>query len=208
MFIGKTGICKILKTGSNPVVTCIRSKRNMKTQKFNIIEMSPSLKDSKITLKKWSGRFSQLTVGTEDQKSLFLPTHNVTFEYPYIILGSEGPISRGDLKWWGTFKQLLDTWEKEKKGYYLQEIEVRGTGYKFEVEGNKLKIDLGKSHEYLWDIPSEVEFLKEKNMSKNLKGVSTDKNILSQYLANIRKLFPLNMKQHGIVLSPIKYVAH
>ena len=183
----------------------------MKTHVFNIIETCPSLSKSTIVLKKWSGNFTQFIVEgkkEEETKSLFLPTHNIAFEYPYVILGSKEPITNAELKWWGTFKQLLDMWEKEKNGYYLQEIEVRGTGYKFEVEGSKLRIDLGKSHEYLWDIPSEIEFLKEKNMSKNLKGVSSDKIVLSQYLANIRKLFPLNMKQHGIVLSPMQYIKY
>ena len=76
----------------------------------------------------------------------------------------------------------------------MQEIELSGTGYKFELEEGKLKIDIGKSHEYLLEVPSEIEFKQEKNMNKVLKGKSEDKQVLSQYLASIRGLFPLNNK--------------
>ena len=158
-------------------------------------------------LVKWSGGFSQLTLNItgQDSKTVFIPTHDVTLNYPELILNSDRP---QDLKWWGTFKQEIDSWFKERSGNYTQEIEIRGTGYKFEIESQLLTIDLGKSHEFIYDVPSSIEFIKNKGDTKFLIGKSADKKVLTQYLANIKKLFPLNAKQHGIVLGKLNYNIH
>jgi ribosomal protein L6P/L9E len=198
----------------------------MKTYK---IILDKNYKKGKLV--KWSGGFSQLTLFiSKTQKTIFIPTHNVNLKNnSELILGIQNQIvSHQDLKWWGTLKQQIDSWKKEQIGYYEQDIEIRGTGYKFEIESsfltdndnnlslsafsgfaeNRLKIDLGKSHEYVLDIPAHIVFTRDKNMTKSIKGQSTNKQDLTQYLANIRKFFPLNAKQHGIVIGPLKFITY
>jgi len=178
----------------------------MKTYKFQLGE---EYSEGKLT--KWSGGFTQLTLSFKDrkiqQKSIFFNSHNVTLKNPGLItLGTKSLITKQELKWWGTLEQKINAWAKETQGYYEQEIEIKGTGYKFEIEPTALKFDIGKSHEYSFDLPKNIEFAaKEKGMTKIVKGKSTNKQDLTQFLANIRKLFPLNIKQHGIVIKPITY---
>ena len=139
------------------------------------------------------------------EKTVFIDSQNVTLKFPHLILGSYKDITKKELKWWGSLKQQIESWEKERTGYYQQEIEIKGTGYKFEIESNKLRIDLGRSHEYLLTIPNNITFSNDKNITKIIKGTSFNKKELTQYLANIRKLFPLNTKGHGMTISPIEY---
>lgn len=173
----------------------------MKTQ---TIKLNRNIKNIKLI--KWSGNFSQLNITMIDpkypNKTIFLDTHHVNLHYPELKLHS---YNKKDLKWWGSLKTQINSWDQEITGYFEKQIEIKGTGYKFELESNHLKLDLGKSHEYVFNIPSYITLSKDKNITKIIKAKSKNKKALTQYLAKIKEIFPLNTKEHGIVTTKTEF---
>jgi large subunit ribosomal protein L6 len=71
---------------------------------------------------------------------------------------------------------------------YEKILEINGVGYKAQVQGGKLVLNLGFSHPVEFDIPKGVEAKVEKQTTIKLKGI--DKQEVGQIAANIRGLRP------------------
>lgn len=71
---------------------------------------------------------------------------------------------------------------------FSKDLEINGVGYRWNVEGKKLQLQLGFSHDVSYDIPEEVEIsIKENTLS--VKGV--DKQKVGEVAADIKKLRPV-----------------
>ena len=71
---------------------------------------------------------------------------------------------------------------------WVKELEVRGTGYKASVNGNKLKLLVGFIHPVEITAPNGVEFQVQEETKITVSGA--DKTVVGQVASNIRKVRP------------------
>jgi large subunit ribosomal protein L6 len=71
---------------------------------------------------------------------------------------------------------------------WVKELEVRGTGYKASVNGNKLKLLVGFIHPDEITAPNGVEFQVQEETKITVSGA--DKTVVGQVASNIRKVRP------------------
>ena len=85
---------------------------------------------------------------------------------------------------WGTTRSLINNIVQGVNEGFSKTLELNGTGYRASVSGNKLKLQLGFSHDIDYDVPKEgkVECPKQ----NIIKLSSFNKEILGATAAKIR----------------------
>ncbi len=90
----------------------------------------------------------------------------------------------------GLFRMLVHNMVVGVSEGFTKVLEVKGTGYKFELKGNKLGFSLGFSHPVEMDLPKGISA--EVNKTNNeLTLASADKESLGDFAAKIKKLRPV-----------------
>ena len=69
---------------------------------------------------------------------------------------------------------------------FSKNLEINGVGYKFNVQGNKLVINAGYSHQVNLDIPSDLKVEATSNTELVVSGI--DKQVVGEFAANVRKI--------------------
>ena len=69
---------------------------------------------------------------------------------------------------------------------YSKNLEAVGVGYRFNVSGNKITVNTGKSHSDIVEIPDGITVEGISNTEISIKGI--DKCQVGEFAANIRKL--------------------
>jgi large subunit ribosomal protein L6 len=90
----------------------------------------------------------------------------------------------------GLYRALVNNMvEGVSKGYAVQQ-ELVGVGYRASVQGQKLELALGYSHNVVFQIPEEVKVKAEQERGKNpiVTLESHDKQLIGQVAAKIRSL--------------------
>jgi large subunit ribosomal protein L6 len=90
----------------------------------------------------------------------------------------------------GLYRALVNNMvEGVSKGYTVQQ-ELVGVGYRAAVQGQKLELSLGYSHNVVFMIPTEVKIKAEQERGKNpiVTLESHDKQLIGQVAAKIRSL--------------------
>ena len=111
---------------------------------------------------------------------------------------------------WGLFRSLVQNMVDGVSTGYTKQLDIVGVGFKAEVRGTTLVLNLGFSHPIEFEIPAGVEAKVEKDASKvtilqyqttvTLTGI--DKQLVGQVAANIRELKkPEPYKGKGIKYS-------
>lgn len=111
---------------------------------------------------------------------------------------------------WGLFRSLVQNMVDGVNTGYTKQLDVVGVGFKAEVRGTTLVLNLGFSHPIDFEIPAGVEVKVEKDPAKvtilqyqttiTLTGI--DKQLVGQVAANIRELKkPEPYKGKGIKYS-------
>jgi large subunit ribosomal protein L6 len=95
--------------------------------------------------------------------------------------------NRADRAFWGTYRALAQNIVVGLTTGFEKKLEINGVGYRAAVEGAILKLQLGFSHDILFDIPAGVAISVEKNVI-TIKG--TDKQQIGQIAAVIRSFRP------------------
>lgn len=88
---------------------------------------------------------------------------------------------------WGTTRALIANNVKGVSEGYKKQLELVGTGYRSEVQGNKLILTVGFSHTVDIVAPEGITFKVEKSVI-NVDGI--DKHLVGQVAANIRSVRP------------------
>ncbi len=86
---------------------------------------------------------------------------------------------------WGTYAAHLRNMIKGVTEGFTRILEIEGVGYKAEVKGNNLVLNVGFSHPVPLEVPSGIAVLVEKTVI-TLTGI--DKDLLGQFAANVRKV--------------------
>ena len=85
---------------------------------------------------------------------------------------------------WGTTRSLINNIVQGVDQGFSKTLELNGTGYRASVSGNKLKLQLGFSHDIDYEVPKEVKV--ECPKQNIIKLSSFNKEILGATAAKIR----------------------
>jgi len=86
---------------------------------------------------------------------------------------------------WGTFASLLiNMIEGVTKGYQ-KKLEINGVGYRAEVKGKDLVLNVGYSHPVVFPVPSNITITTEKNV---VTVSGADKQRVGEIAAQIRSI--------------------
>ena len=85
---------------------------------------------------------------------------------------------------WGMTRTVISNLVHGSKENFKKELEIRGVGYRAQLQGNVLKLNLGLSHDVDFHIPEGVTVTVPKPTEMVVEG--TDKQLVGQVAANIR----------------------
>ena len=86
---------------------------------------------------------------------------------------------------WGTYAAHLRNMIVGVTEGYTKVLEIEGVGYRAEVKGNEIVLNVGFSHPVALAIPEGITAEVVKN---EIKLTGTDKEALGQFAANVRKV--------------------
>lgn len=88
----------------------------------------------------------------------------------------------------GTIRSHLNNMVQGVVTPYTKQLEIRGTGYKANLSGNKLVLSLGFIHPVEIVAPPGIKFQVDNDTKITVSGA--DKNLVGQIASNIRKIKP------------------
>ena len=98
---------------------------------------------------------------------------------------------------WGTYRSLIDNAVKGVSVGHEKILELNGVGFRANLKGQKLNLQIGFSHDVDFDIPKEIKITVEKQTIIKINGV--DKELVSKIAADIKSLKPVEpYKAKGI----------
>ena len=111
---------------------------------------------------------------------------NVKIEDNKIIFS---PVSedRQSKAFWGTYRALTNNAIKGLVEGFEKKLEINGVGYRAQVKGKELELQLGFSHPINYTVPEGIQITVEKNII-TVKG--HDKQKVGQVAAEIRSFRP------------------
>jgi len=89
---------------------------------------------------------------------------------------------------WGTTRALVASMVHGVSAGYAKTMEITGTGYRAAVQGSNLVMNLGFSHDVVYQIPQGIKVTCEKPTLIKVEGV--DKRLVGQVCAEIRTWRP------------------
>ncbi len=87
-------------------------------------------------------------------------------------------------KIWPTMRTLVDNLCIGVSQGYVKNLEIHGVGYRANLQGTKLVLALGFSHDVIYEVPAEVKVEVEKQTKLKVSGI--DKQRVGQVAAEIR----------------------
>ena len=87
----------------------------------------------------------------------------------------------------GTTRQLIQNMVEGVSYGFSKELELIGVGYQASVQGNRLKLQLGFSHDIFFDVPPSINISAERTSIK-VEGI--DKQLVGIVAAKIRSFRP------------------
>ena len=98
---------------------------------------------------------------------------------------------------WGTYRSLINNAVKGVTLGHEKILELSGVGFRANLKGQLLNLQIGFSHEVNFNIPKEIKIVVEKQTIIKISGV--DKELVSKIAADIKNLKPVEpYKAKGI----------
>ena len=98
---------------------------------------------------------------------------------------------------WGTYRSLIDNAVTGVSKGHEKILELSGVGFRANLKGNILNLQIGFSHDVNFNIPKEIKIIVEKQTIIKISGV--DKELVSKVAADIKNLKPVEpYKAKGI----------
>ena len=98
---------------------------------------------------------------------------------------------------WGTYRSLINNAITGVTNGHEKILELAGVGFRANLKGDILNLQLGFSHDVNFKIPKEIKITVEKQTIIKINGV--DKEIVSKIAADIKSLKPVEpYKAKGI----------
>jgi len=89
---------------------------------------------------------------------------------------------------WGLSRSLIANLVTGVSEGYVKSLEINGVGYRAEVQGKNLKLNLGFSHDVLFPIPEGIDIKCPRPVEIVISGI--DKQKVGQVAAEIRRYRP------------------
>lgn len=93
--------------------------------------------------------------------------------------------SKRALQQWGMSRTMVQNLVTGVTTGFKKELEITGVGYRAQLQGNVLKLNLGLSHDVDFQIPSDVAVTAPKPTEITIEGI--DEQRVGQVAANIRE---------------------
>ena len=122
--------------------------------------------------------------GPKDTQS-FTATDDVTLtvEAGQVTVAPRGGSKRAKQQW-GMTRTVISNMVFGSKEPFKKELEIRGVGYRAQVQGNIVKLNLGLSHDVDFEVPAGVTVTAPKPTELIVEG--HNKQLVGQVAANIR----------------------
>lgn len=113
------------------------------------------------------------------------PLLNIDLKDKELTITVKNPEDKKQRALWGTNRQNVANMVIGVTDGYTKQLEIKGVGYKAEVKGDTLVLNVGYSHPVDFKLPTGVTVSVEKNI---ITLESIDKQLLGETAANIRKV--------------------
>ena len=136
--------------------------------------------------------------GPKGKKALDVNTEflNITFEDGKIIVAPKDPKKQNKIIW-GLQRSLINNAVIGVGKGYEQTLKLNGVGFRANLKGNQLQLQLGFSHDILYDIPEGIALKVDKQTTIMINGI--DKELVGKTVADIKFYKPVEpYKQKGI----------
>ena len=98
---------------------------------------------------------------------------------------------------WGTYRSLINNAIKGVSEGHEKILELNGVGFRANIKGENLNLQIGFSHDVNFKIPKDIKISVEKQTTIKINGV--DKDLVSKIAADITSLKPVEpYKAKGI----------
>lgn len=124
---------------------------------------------------------------------------NIVLDGSNIVISVDKPDDKKQRSFWGLYRSLIANMVKGVTDGFEKRLEINGVGYKVNVSGKKLALDVGLSHQVVFDIPEDINIEIEKNVII-ISGIR--KQSVGEVAAQIRKI----KKIEPYKLKGIKYI--
>ena len=109
---------------------------------------------------------------------------NLTVEDNVITVSPRGKSKRARQQWGMSRTQVQNCVTGVSEGF-KKELEIQGVGYRAQMQGNTLKLNLGLSHDVDYTAPEGVTVTAPKQTEIVVEGI--DEQLVGQVAANIRQ---------------------
>ena len=103
------------------------------------------------------------------------------------------PLNKNDDKktsiMWGTYRSLVNNAVMGVSKGHEKILELNGVGFRANIKGDNLNLQIGFSHDVNFKIPKEIKITVEKQTTIKVSGV--DKDLVSKISADIQNLKPV-----------------
>ena len=110
-------------------------------------------------------------------------------ENEYQILPLEKKIDKKTSIMWGTYRSLINNAVTGVTTGHEKILELNGVGFRANLKGEVLNLQIGFSHDVNFKIPKDIKILVEKQTIVKINGV--DKELVSKIAADIKNLKPV-----------------
>ena len=118
-------------------------------------------------------------------------------ENAFEILPLEKKIDKKTSIMWGTYRSLINNAVTGVTAGHEKILELSGVGFRANLKGEILNLQIGFSHDINYKIPKEIKITVEKQTIIKINGV--DKELVSKVAADVKSLKPIEpYKAKGI----------
>ena len=110
-------------------------------------------------------------------------------ENEYQIIPLEKKIDKKTSIMWGTYRSLINNAVTGVTTGHEKILELNGVGFRANLKGEVLNLQIGFSHDVNFKIPKDIKILVEKQTIIKINGV--DKELVSKIAADIKNLKPV-----------------
>ena len=118
-------------------------------------------------------------------------------ESVFQLLPIEKKIDKKTSIMWGTYRSLINNAIRGVSIGHEKVLELNGVGFRANLKGEVLNLQIGFSHDVNFKIPKEIKITVEKQTTIKISGV--DKDLVSKIAADIKNFKPVEpYKAKGI----------
>jgi large subunit ribosomal protein L6 len=144
------------------------------------VELSLNGQDVKV-----KGKLGELELRVHDEVSIKIEeaANDEGKTVKTAVLGPKSK-SRFAQQIWPTMRTLVDNLVTGVSEGYSKKLEIKGVGYRGNLQGNTLVLNLGFSHDVKYDVPAGVKLTMDGQTNIEISGI--DKQLVGQVAAKIR----------------------